>query len=136
MASRRKDVVKAGNLASKVQEILDIYGKDVTMELEEVTYSVAMAGAKKIQQNAKGYGWGSKYANGWTVTDTSTRLTKHAVIHHSTAPGLPHLLENGHVTYWNGKRVKDARSFEHIAPVEEEIIKLYEEKIKQGIEAL
>lgn len=126
----RKDVTSIGNLDKKVQELLKTYGEDVRNDLEEVTVKVADFGVKEIKANARQNNWGKDYVNGWTKTDTSTRLTTGVVIHHATKPGLPHLLEFGHITIRNGKRVKDARPFPHIKPVEEKIVELYQKEVK------
>lgn len=129
----RKDVANIGNLDKKVQALLKTYGDQVRDDLEEVTIKVADFGVKEIKANARTYKWGKEYVNGWTKTDTSTRLTTGVVIHHKTMPGLPHLLEHGHITIRNGKRVKDARAFEHIKPVEDKIVELYQREVKSKL---
>ena len=107
------------------------YGNQVRDDLDEVTIKVADAGVKKLRQNSRGYGW-KEYSKGWEKTDESTRFTTKATIHHRT-PGLPHLLEFGHLTMRNGQRVKDARAFEHIKPVEDELVNLYQKEVKDKL---
>lgn len=134
MAKYRKDVTNIGNLDKKVQDILYKYADDIATDLEEVTMKVADAGVKEIRANARKYKWGNKYINGWTKTDISTRFNKGVVIHHSTAAGLPHLLEFGHLHYANGKRTGGSTGkFEHIKPVEDKLIDLYQKEVKSKL---
>ena len=129
----RKDVANIGNLDKKVQELLKTYGDQVRDDLEEVTIKVADFGVKEIKANARTYKWGKKYVNGWTKTDTSTRYSTGAVIHHKTMPGLPHLLEHGHALKRGGRTVGSTGKFEHIKPVEDKIVELYQKEVKEKL---
>lgn len=128
MASSKR--ATAANFADQVERILTEYGEDITRDLDEVTKKVAQQGAKKIRAAAKSAVGGSgKYAAGWGVTMENTRTGPTAVIHHKTLPGLPHLLEHGHVSKVHGRRVGYVSGREHIAPAEQEIIEIYEKEV-------
>lgn len=129
MAKQR--AVNPEYLSDEVQKILKKYEDDLVGDLDKVTKSVANKGVKKIQALAKDkFPNGSgEYASGWAVTTQQERLVKTAVIHHKTMPGLPHLLEHGHVGYMYGRRIHDVKGREHIAPVEKEIVELYEREV-------
>ena len=48
---------------------------------------------------------------------------------YSKVPGLPHLLENGHAKRGGGR----VPGKTHIAPVEQELIKQFEEQIEKAV---
>ena len=123
--------VKADALSEAVEKILDQYAEDVSGNLEEINKKVAQAGVKELRSaSASAVGGSGKYAKGWAVTVENERLKKTAVIHHKTMPGLPHLLEHGHITKRNGKRVyPDTPAHPHIADVERNIVELYEREV-------
>ena len=124
------EAVKPGNLSSAVQKILQKYEGDVEQNMGEITKKVAQKGAQRLRSASKqAVGGTGKYAKGWAVTEENTRLSKTAVIHHKTMPGLPHLLEHGHVSVVNGKRVGQAKAHEHILPVERELVEEYEREV-------
>ena len=123
--------VKADALSEAVEKILDQYAEDVSGNLEEINKKVAQAGVKELRSaSASAVGGSGKYAKGWAVTVENERLKKTAVIHHKTMPGLPHLLEHGHITKRNGKRVyPDTPAHPHIAEVERNIVENYEREV-------
>lgn len=123
--------VKANDLSGAVEKILDKYVEDVNGNLEDINKKVAQAGVKELRSASASAVKGSgKYAKGWAVTSENERLKKTSVIHHKTMPGLPHLLEHGHITKRNGKRVyPDTPAHPHIADVERNIVELYEREV-------
>lgn len=123
--------VKAEQLSDAVEKILDQYAEDVSGNLEDINKKVAQAGVKELRSaSASAVGGSGKYARGWAVTVENERLKKTAVIHHKTMPGLPHLLEHGHITKRNGKRVyPDTPAHPHIADVERNIVENYEREV-------
>ena len=120
-----------GNLSKTIEKILNQYDNEVRENLVEITKKVAQAGLKELKSaSASEVGGSGKYAKGWAVTTTDERLTKGAVLHHKTMPGLPHLLEYGHITKRNGKRLyPDTPAHPHIADVENHIAELYEREV-------
>ena len=121
---------KPGNLSADIQKILSQYEDDVNKNLKEITKKIAKKGAQKLNAaSKKAVGGTGKYAKGWSVTEEETRISKTAVIHHKTMPGLPHLLEHGHIAVVNGKRVGEARPHQHILPIEEELVSEFEKEV-------
>ena len=118
--------INPGNLSDAVQKILKHYEDDLNGNLAAVTLSVARETAKRLNRAAKAKIKGTgEYVKGWGTTTQNERLTKKAVVHHKTEPGLPHLLEYGHIAL-NGKRVGMRP---HIADVENEVVELYQKEI-------
>lgn len=122
-------MAKQIKLDEAIKEALDEYESKIDLTIKAGTEAIAKAGAKEIRDNAKATFNGKKYYKSWTYQVTTKRLATEGVIY-SRMPGLPHLLENGHLTR-NGKRVPGKK---HIAPVEEKITKEYVETITRGIE--
>lgn len=123
--------IKPGNLSAEIQKILSNYDVEVSKNIRQITDAVAKKGAQMLNASSNEKYPGSNYAKGWGVTDASTRVYTSVVIHHKTAPGLPHLLEYGHALKRGGRTIGkgfvDGR--EHITPVEQEIVKLYTEEV-------
>lgn len=124
--------VTIDNLASAVMEILDKYADDVNVVTDEAVKKVAKAGAQALKGNPGGFGGSGKYSSGWTTKYEGGRLYSKNTIYNGKTPGLPHLLEKGHAKRGGGRAPGRA----HIAPVEQEIIKSFEEAIEQGVSGL
>lgn len=126
--------VRPGNLSEEIQKILSSYDDDVNKNLKEISKKVAKKGAQKLNAaSKKAVGGSGKYAKGWGVTEESTRVSSTAVIHHKTMPGLPHLLEHGHIAVVNGRRVGQAKSHQHILPIEEELVTEFEKEVLSNL---
>lgn len=97
-------------LADAVNDILTEYGDDIRADLEPVLRKTANKVKKEIKQSAPGSG---EYAKTWSVKAQRSRLGTSFVVY-SKKPGLPHLLEYGHMMR-NGKRSK---AYPHIASAE------------------
>lgn len=126
MASR---TVTPEQLAASIQKILEEYGDDVQRASEECIREVAKAGRKALRSNSpkkKG-----EYAKGWSFEMDKQRLYTVATLYNKK-PGLPHLLEFGHVTR-NGTH-RGARP--HIGGVEQQIIKEYTDKLTKELSEL
>lgn len=132
MASKKTPVDK---LADAVSGILEEYGNSVRDNLDVITKLAGQKGAAALRQQSrlklkKGSG---EYAKGWKYAFRSTRRYAKTTIfndHYS----LPHLLEFGHVTRNGTSRVsmtmmKPTPPHEHIKPVEDELIRLYEKEV-------
>ena len=118
--------VKPVDMAAEIEKILKAYGDDVSENMAAITLSVARATAKDLNSKAaQKVGGSGRYSRGWGVTTENKRLTKTAVVHHKTTPGLPHLLEHGHIAA-NGKRVGQR---EHIADVDREVEESFEREV-------
>lgn len=115
-------------LAATINGILEEYATEVKTGMDDAVKEVTKAGAKAVKKSAaKKFGNG-KYAKSWTFKVEVDRLGASGVIY-SKKPGLPHLLENGHLLrngrFWQGKP--------HIKPVEEQIEKDFEEEVIKNI---
>ena len=128
MARKR---VTAETLADAVMEIMEEYRADVTASLRDVVHDVARKGAQAIRNDANQKFKDVKlprgrYSTGWTVADADGRLDARSYIYNSKYPGLPHLLEYGHLNR-DGSRTPGRP---HIEPVEEQL----EQLLMQGLE--
>lgn len=111
-----------------VNKTLEKYAEDATATTKEVTKTVAQKGAQAVRKaSASAYGVG-RYSKGWKVTMDENRLGVTAIIHNTT-PGLPHLLEKGHANRDGGRTPGRV----HIAPVEEELVKLFPRELEEKL---
>lgn len=114
------------DLSSELEIILMDFRNGTEEAIEKVANEVADEAIEKLKSTSpkkrpKYYmGWGKKKVN------------KAVVICNKKYPGLTHLLEHGHATR-NGGR---ARAIPHIKPVEDFVIKSYQDKLKKEIESL
>lgn len=117
-------------LDSQVKKILNEYGDDVKNNVTKITKDILKKGAQAISASARSVVGGSgKYARGWTSEVEVKRYGTYGYIYNSTAWQLAHLLEYGHAKQ-NGGRVPGRP---HIQPVEEKIVKEYEEGVIRAI---
>ena len=117
-------------LNTAVSKILAEYEGNITKNVAEVTKEIGKKGAQAVKASAMGAVKGKRYASGWTYEAKQTRLSTSVVIYNKSLPGLAHLLEKGHAKVGGGR--VDGRP--HIAPVEEELIKDYEEGVRNAID--
>ena len=123
-------MAKAINLETEIAKILTKYGDEVAENIQKVTKEIARKGAKAVKQNAQSsFSVTGKYAAGWTSQAKEGRYSSQGIIYNRAKPGLPHLLEHGHAKRGGGRT--DGK--EHIAPVEQEVIKSFEEAIKEKL---
>lgn len=115
--------ININSLASEITKALQDYTTDVEEGLEKAKEKAAKDGAKKLKVTSpKKYG---KYAKGWRVK----RVGKAQIIHNATDYQLIHLLEKGHAKVGGGR----VPGKPHVAPVEEQVIKQYEEEVEKVI---
>lgn len=122
-------VVPAEKLGAAIKEILDEYGDEVSKDVVEVTKQIAKEGQKALRQssrqNIEQGEIGKAYASGWKTQMTEGRGTAEVIFYNASKPGLTHLLEHGHAL-WQGGR---AKAIPHIAPVEETLVREFEQEI-------
>ena len=120
-------IIDPSDLAWFVQKELEDYVERSTETVKAVVEDSTQEAVNELKQHSpKNRG---KYARGWTSTATKeTNLALTKTIHNRT-PGLTHLLENGHAKRGGG-RVEGIR---HIAPVEEKMIRRFEERLKEKL---
>lgn len=122
-------------LQSEIMNILNEYAEDIDEGLADTATLVGEQGARAINGTAKGIVRGhrkskkGKYYNSWKVTAVRRRLYTDVVIH-SKKPGLPHLLEYSHKVGRDGSY----SGRPHIAPVEQELVRQFEDGVVKYIQ--
>lgn len=130
MARRKTKKTTADQLSAAIDKVLAEYGDDVKGNLDTITKEFAKNGAKAVKSASRdNFGGKGKYANGWTSRFETGRVSSQGVIYNGTVPGLPHLLEKGHAKRGGGRVEGKA----HIAPVEEQLVKEFEQAVKQKL---
>ena len=122
--------VGVDRFAEEVAKICRQYRENVQESVGDVTKALSKKGAKEVKARAKSmFGGSGKYADGWTTRFETGRYSAQGIIYNAKVPGLPHLLENGHADRGGGRTPGRA----HIAPVEEEIVKQFENEVKSKL---
>ena len=122
--------VSVERMADEIAKMLTEYEAAIVKNVDASGKAVADKGAKQLRQTCpKRTG---KYAKSWGVTREEGAFGENAkyIIHNKKHYRVAHLLEHGHVMA-NGKRTK---AIPHIKPVEEQVIREYEKKIREAIE--
>lgn len=118
-------------LADAISGILDQYEGEVRDNLGEITTQIGKKGVQALRRASKdalktGSG---KYARGWKAQVEKGR-TGTTVIIYNEHPGLPHLLEYGHVSRnGTGRTYGEVPGHEHIQPVAEELVRDFEREV-------
>ena len=135
-------VIPTEKLESEIKAILEEYAGEIDNNVALVTQEVARVGVNDLRANARRVLKRKKrYVNGWRYDVFRERLYTYAVIHNSSLPGLPHLLEKGHVTRNGTGRIvkKNAKNptpaHVHIQPIEDIIVRDFESKLKAKLES-
>ena len=127
MASRR---ITPDQLSAAVDQILEKYGDDVKDNVNSIVKDITKQGVKMLKSQARSaVGGTGKYASGWTSQHETGRVSAQGTIYNGKLPGLPHLLEHGHANRGGGRTAGRV----HIAPVEEQLIKEFESKVKSKL---
>lgn len=117
-------------LDADIKKILDKYADDLRGDMDTIVKKIGQKAANAVKANARSsFGGSGKYAGGWTSQFEKTRVGCTTTVYNKAAPGLAHLLENGHAKVGGGRVAGRA----HIAPVETEIVKEFEESIENAI---
>lgn len=122
--------VSVEQMADEIAKMLTEYEAAIVKNVDTSGKAVADKGAKQLRQTSpKRTG---KYAKSWGVTREEGAFGENAkyIIHNKKHYRVAHLLEHGHVMA-NGKRTK---AIPHIKPVEEQVIREYEKKVREAIE--
>lgn len=117
-------------LSVEIASILEEYSEEVASSVGEAVKKVSKAGAKALRAESKQrFGGSGAYAKGWTSTVEIGKRSARGVIYNKDLPGLPHLLEYGHLNR-DGSRTPGRL---HIAIVEEQIIEEFEKEVYKGL---
>ena len=103
-----------GSVAVQMAQLLDEVNKDVEKSAKTNIQRVAKESVQKLK-NTSPVKTGS-YASGW---GTKKQGDADIVVYNRTAPGLTHLLENGHVIRNKKGTYGRAPAHKHIKPVED-----------------
>jgi hypothetical protein len=125
------------NLDAEVKKILSQYGDEVSANMGEIVTDITKKGVKALKaESASTFGESKqrkkKYKNTWTSKMVTGRLSKQGTIYNTQA-GLPHLLENGHALVAGGRKLGDVPGRTHIAKVEEELARIFEQEVKRKL---
>lgn len=106
--------IKPEGFSDAIQELMDEFGAEVDLCLEEAIKQVAEEESHELE-NAGTFNGGAKYKAGWDYKQTGKGDKLKYVVYNADVPGLAHLLEFGHAKQ-NGGRT---REYPHIAPINE-----------------
>ena len=111
-------------------KILEKYGDDVKDNVNNIVKDITKKGATALKGESRStFGGTGKYASGWTSQTETGRFSAQGTIYKGTVPGLPHLLEHGHANRGGGRTPGRV----HIAPVEEQLVREFESKVKSKL---
>lgn len=120
-------------LADAIADILEEYETEVERGTVECVKEVTKAGAKALRETSPRDS--GVYASGWTSKVTESNTGANGVIYNAKKPQLAHLLEKGHVTRnGTGRTFRPTPAHVHIKPVEDELVKDFENRVKVVIE--
>jgi len=122
--------VSVERMADEIAKMLTEYETAIVKNVDAGGKPVADKGAKQLRQTSPERT--GKYAKSWGVTREAGGFGENAkyIIHNKKHYRVAHLLEHGHVMA-NGKRTK---AIPHIKPVEEQVVREYEKKVREAIE--
>lgn len=117
-------------LSAEIASILSDYGDEVKNSMSEAVKKVTKAGAKALRaQSKQTFGGSGAYAKGWTSTVDTGKRSAQGVIYNKDLPGLPHLLEYGHLNR-DGSRTQGRV---HIGTVEDQIIADFVKEVEESL---
>ena len=116
-------------LDDAIAKILNEYAGRVAENVGEIAADMGRKGAQALKQKSRETVNGSEYAKGWKSKTETSRTGTTAIIYNDH-PGLPHLLEYGHVTRnGTGRTFPRTPAHEHIAPVADELAEAFEREV-------
>lgn len=117
--------IDLSNLANEITKQLEIYTEDVKEKVDKATNDVTKDGVKLLK--AVNIELTGDYRTGWARKKDGTGY----IIHNRTDYQITHLLEHGHAKVGGGR----VAAIPHIRPVEEKIVKDFEELVKKAIQS-
>ena len=103
-----------GSVAVQMAQLLDEVNKDVEKSAKTNIQRIAKESVQKLKNTSPSKT--GEYASGW---GTKKQGDADVVVYNRTAPGLTHLLENGHVIRNKKGTYGRAPAHKHIKPVED-----------------
>lgn len=121
--NRKSGAIGINELSSEISAMMSGYTDEIIEGLEKAKNKAALDGVKELKATSQVLS--GDYAKGWAKKKVNTSV----VVHNKTDYQLTHLLEKGHVNR-DGSR---SEKFVHIAPVEEHMIKNFENEVEKVI---
>ena len=112
------------------------YAEDIRGNVEQIAEAMGRKGVQALKAKSnetfpvnRDRSSTGEYAKGWKMQTEKTR-TGATVTIYNNHPGLPHLLENGHVSRnGTGRTFGRAPGHEHIKPVADELVETFEREV-------
>lgn len=118
-------------LNSAISDILEVYADRIADDVGEIAVAMGKKGVQALKQESrtKLNVITSAYANGWRMQTERGRLNTTVTIY-NVNPGMPHLLEYGHVTRnGTGRTYGKVSGREHIKPVENKLVEIFDREV-------
>ena len=121
-------------LTSAISGILSEYADDIQGNVDQIAEQMGKKGVQALRKEARrvlkpSKSGKSEYTRGWKMQGEKSRLSTKVTIYNEH-PGLPHLLEYGHVTrYGTGRTYAPTPAHELFAPVEKELVETFEREV-------
>lgn len=124
--------VKPGQLGDELNKIIQEYSDEVVRAMPDAVKKAANECVKSLKSNAPVHT--GKYKNSFKKKATKTSSSETTYEVYSSIPGLPHLLEFGHVVKNQHGVYGVSPAHPHWAPAEEAANKVLEEEIQKKVE--
>lgn len=118
-------------LNDAISGILSEYAEDIDGNLGRIVEEMGKKGAQALKnQSRQQFPAGSgKYASGWKAQTDRGRMNTTSTIYNEY-PGLPHLLEYGHVSRnGTGRVYGSVPGREHIKTIADELVQTFEDEV-------
>ena len=132
--------VTVDNLADEIMKSLKEFENVTDKDCQDGVLDTAEEAVKELRLAKPEYtpviqSW-QKYNSGWGIDAKLKGKKTSAIVRNKTEYRLTHLLEFGHAIRRGGRKIGDARAFEHIAPVakkaEENLTKNIIKRVENG----
>ncbi len=90
-------VVTAGELGEAIASILGEFGAEVEKQVKKDVDASARVALREVKAGAARHVDRGKYAKSWGIRKEPSRYGAYVKTVRSTIPGLPHLLDKGHM---------------------------------------
>lgn len=118
--------VSIEGIAGAIDEILQEYDDHVKRSNPQVVRRVA----NKCRSQIRGAAPGSEYPGTWATKTTNSSSEHFEITVYSKKPGLPHLLEHGHIVKAYGRVLGRTGARVHIKPAEMQAKKNLEKELE------
>ena len=117
-------------LNAEIADILSEYAEYIQGNVDQIAEAMGKKAVKALKTKSREtFGGTGEYARGWKVQTEKTRLGAKVTIYNDH-PGMPHLLENGHVSRnGTGRTFGQVPGREHIQPVADDLVETFEREV-------